>query len=160
LILLDRPLGWSRLTALLQDGRREMLDRYTGLSVVRFFAQYCPDRIHRDILAEAIDPLLDQPDMADIVVEQYRLWGRWEKTGRIVSLYGRGGFNLPGIKRPVLRFALSCPEQTPGRVKAAALVRALRELAPEWVADAEELLRLEEQSRREEADRKKTVPQP
>lgn len=144
LILLDKPAGWSRLNALLRDPRREFSDRYAGQKAVRFLATHCPAVASRDELAAALDPLLDQPDITDLAIEDLRRWGRWEMTDHVLALYGRGGFDIPIVKRAVLRFALSCPERSPGKAKAVALVKALRDQDAERVADAEELLRLEQ----------------
>jgi hypothetical protein len=158
LFLLDRPAARARLTELVRDPRREFLQRYAAVRVSRFLADYCPGVLSRNELAAALDPFLEQSDMADLVVDQFRKWCRWEKTDRVLALTGRGDGETAVrlINRAVLRFALSCPEGSPERARAAPVVDAFRKQNTELIQDVEESLRLEN----EEAKRNGAPPLP
>ena len=75
-----------------------------------------------------------------MAVEDLRKWEAWDHTEHILGLYGRTGFNVPVIKRSILRFALSCP---PSHAQAAAFVAARRKEDPQYVDEVIELLRYE-----------------
>jgi hypothetical protein len=140
-VMLDRKAGWEYLHNLLRDGGKDMIVRYAGLRTVRFLWDFRPDLIPHEELVKGLDVLLNQPDIADLAIEDLRKWERWERAGQVLALYGKPGFDVPVIKRSILRYALSCPpEKSP---EAAAFVAKMRKENPDWVADAEELLKLE-----------------
>jgi len=88
--------------------------------------------------------------VADSVLAGYLMLQRkqgWEYLHGILSdsrrnsccpLYGKPGFDIPIIRRPILGYALSCPEKA-----AKDFVEQSRKRDPEMVKDAEELLKLE-----------------
>jgi hypothetical protein len=75
-----------------------------------------------------------------MAMEDLRKWKAWHLTERIVALYGRPGFDVPIIKRAILRFALSCPE---GNEKAKEFIEKRKKEDPQYVEEVAELLRLE-----------------
>lgn len=140
-VMLDHAAGWQYLAGILKNTNEQMLVRYAALRAARFFYDFRPDVIPQSEVVSAVDVLLDQSDIADLVIEDLRKWGRWEKTDRVLGLFGKPSHDVMVIKRSILRFALSCPpDKSP---KAVAFVAEQRKRDPEWVADAEELLRLE-----------------
>src|SRR5262249_29496948 len=140
-VMLDRAAGWQFLTGLLKNANEQMLVRYAALRSARFYYDMRPDVVPQNDVVAAIDILLDQGDIADLAIEDCRRWGRWEKADRVLDLFNRPSHDVPVVKRSILRFALSCPpERSP---RAAAFVAEQRKRDPEWVSDAEELLRLE-----------------
>jgi hypothetical protein len=158
LILLDHPSGLSRLNRLIRDPKAEFQDRLSGLWVVRFFGRECPHMLSPQELNEALDPLLDQTDLADIVIHDLARWQRWEKTDRVLAKFGSGRnpSEVKMIKHAVCLFALSLPAGSKERAKAEPILKAMRAEDPEWVSDVEEMLRAEA----DVESRKKATPKP
>ena len=131
--------GWAHIRGVLGDGKKEFMFRYAALRAVRFFWEWRPDVVSQRELVEAASQLLDQGDIADLAIEDLRKWGREECMDQVLGLYGRKSHDVPIVKRSILRYALSFPDNP----KAAAFVAARRAEDPEAVKDAEELLKLE-----------------
>jgi hypothetical protein len=83
--------------------------------------------------------LLEQKDITDLAIEDLRKWQRWEMTGRILGLCQKEAYEIPIVRRAILRFCLqsSSPE-------AKRYVEEQRRKDSQGVADAEELLKLEQ----------------
>ncbi|MER3416491.1 MAG: hypothetical protein C4297_09805 [Gemmataceae bacterium] len=139
-VMLKPKEGWSYLRALLADGQKEFVRRYAGLRTVRFLWENHPEIVDQKTLLEGLKPLLDQPDIADLAIEDLRKWRQWQVADRIIDLAGRESHNVPIIQRAIIRFALSCP---PSIERAAAFVKEQRARDPDRVKDIEELLKLE-----------------
>src|SRR5207248_9726463 len=123
---------------MLKDPSKEFMLRYAALRAVRFFWDSRPDVMDKKKLVGGVCQLLEQSDIADLAIEDLRKWGRWEVCDRILELQNKKSHDIPIIRRSILRFALSCPEQ-----KARAFVDQCRKRDPEMVKDTEELLKLE-----------------
>jgi hypothetical protein len=137
-LMLDLKEGWSYLTALLANSNEEFLLRYAGLRTLRFLWDQRPDLVGKKDLVQGMKLLLSQNDMADFAVEDLRKWHQWEMTDQVLDLYGKKGYDIPVIRRAILRFALQSPQ-----TRAAAFVREQRQRDGDWVKDTEELLKLE-----------------
>jgi len=130
--------GWEYLLAVLGNGKSDFTRRYAGLRTLRFLWEYRQDLVPQKELVGALTILLDQPDIADLAIEDLRKWKQWDQLDRILALAGRSSHDVPIVQRAILRFALSCPS-----TKAAAFVDAQRKRDPERVKDVEELLKLD-----------------
>ena len=132
--------GWEYVRGTLKDKDKEFLMRYAALRTVRFLWEYRPDLVAKKELAMGVAQLLSQDDIADLAVEDLRKWGVWEKTDQVLGLQKSEAYKTPIVRRSVLRFALSCPNNK----AAAAYVAEQRKADPASVRDAEELLKLEQ----------------
>jgi hypothetical protein len=97
--------------------------------------------------------LLDQPDVADLAIEDLRKWQVWDLADRILALKDKEPHNIPIIKRSILRYALECPKES-----AKAFVDARRKADPDAVQSSEELLKLEKMPPSPPAVTPKTAP--
>jgi hypothetical protein len=138
-VLLKPKEGWSYLRGVLKDDREDFPVRYAGLRTIRFLWDTRPDLVDKKELVEGVCLLLPQSDIADLAINDLRRWGRWEALERVLALSESKAHNLPVVRRSILRFALSC-QHLP---RAAAFVKKMRQQDPEWVSEAEELLKLE-----------------
>jgi hypothetical protein len=138
-ILLQPKEGFQYTRSLLKDPKNEFLLRYAALRTVRFFHDSREDVVPRKDVIEASTLLLDQPDIADLAIEDLRKWKCWELTGRILGLKNKESHDVPIIHRSILRFALCSPDK-----QAARYVEQIRKEDPEMVSNAEELLKLEQ----------------
>jgi hypothetical protein len=140
-ILLDRKAGSAYLEGILKDPSKDFTLRYAALRAVRFLWDYRSDVLPRKELLQAVTPLLDQGDIADLAIEDLRKWQQWQLADHILGLQSKASHNVPIVRRAILRFALACPGK-----EAAAYVVAQRKKDPRMVQDAEELLKLDAQA--------------
>ncbi len=137
-MMLDPKEGWQHLTNLLKDGNQEFLLRYAGLRTLRFFWDQRPDLYPKKELVQGITLILGQSDMADFAIEDLRKWHQWQLTDQCLDLFGKKTYDIPVIRRAILRFALQSPE-----ARAKTFVQEQRKRDADWVKDTEELLKLE-----------------
>jgi hypothetical protein len=132
--------GWAYVRGILKDPKKEFLLRYAALRAVRFLWEFRPDLVDRKELSGGAALLLEQSDIADLAIEDLRKWQAWDMTDRVLGLRGKAPFEVPIVRRSILRFALSNKDSK----AACAYVDEQRKKDPEAVADAEELLKLEQ----------------
>lgn len=133
--------GFDYIKSTLKDGKKEFLVRYAALRAIRFFWDYRPDLVSKADSAAAAAILLDQNDISDLAIEDLRKWERWELADRILGLQKTAAFEVPIVRRAILRYALAAAKASPA---AAAYVAEQRKKDAQAVADAEELLKLEQ----------------
>jgi hypothetical protein len=131
--------GWAYIKGLLGDSSKEFTIRYAALRAARFFWDSRPDIIEHKDVAAAVCQLLPQNDIADLAIEDLRKWKYWDAAGQVLDLRNKESHNIPIIRRAILRYALSCPNNQ----VAEAYVTELRKKDARLVKDAEELLKLE-----------------
>ncbi len=131
--------GWEYIQSILKDPSKEFTLRYAALRTVRFFWDSRPDIIKHEDLAAAVCLLLPQNDIADLAIEDLRKWKQWDIASQVLDLRNKESHNIPIIRRSILRYALSCPNNQ----VAVAFVDELRKKDARLVKDAEELLKLE-----------------
>jgi hypothetical protein len=139
-VVLEPKEGWARVRDFSRDGKTEFRFRYGALRAARFLWDQRPDLVTHADVAEAVAVMLDQSDIADLVVDDLRLWGRWDMLDRVLSLEGKKFFEVAPVRRAVVRFALRCPVHP----AAERFLAGQSKKDPQWVADVEELLKLEE----------------
>jgi hypothetical protein len=132
--------GWAYIQSFLKDGKKEFLVRYAALRAVRFFWEYRNDLVSKDECAEGVALLLNQSDIADLGIEDLRKWQRWDMAERVLALRKTDAFEVPIVRRSILRYALAAKD-SPAAQQYVAEQRAKDAQA---VADAEELLKLEQ----------------
>jgi hypothetical protein len=138
--MLQPKEGWKYTYDILKDGKKEFMIRYAALRTVRFLWDSRPDLVGKKELTAALGLLLDQSDIADLSIEDLRKRECWEMADRVLGLQKTEAYKIPIVRRAVLRFALSCK----GNTAAAAYVAEQRKKDAQSVADAEELLKLEQ----------------
>jgi hypothetical protein len=140
-VMLKPQEGWKYVRGILGDGKKDFMLRYAALRAARFFRDSRPDIISEKDVVAAVAILLDQSDIADLAIEDLRKWGQWQMADKVLALQGTPAFEVPIVRRSLLRFALSCED----RVAAAkAYVADQRKKDAQAVADAEELLKVEQ----------------
>lgn len=139
-LMLQPKEAWAHLTTISANPDMKFDFRYACLRTISFLWEQRPDLVDRKELTAGLAQLLDQSDLADFAVDYLRKYKCWETTNKVLDLFGKKGFEIPIIKRSVLRFALRSPE-----ARAVAFVEQQRRRDPEWVKDIDELLKLERQ---------------
>jgi hypothetical protein len=89
--------------------------------------------------------LLDRPELADLVVADLARMEDWEAQDRLMELYGAPDYDIPSIKRSIIRYMLVSAKfkpQTPEQSKPEHVVKGKKYLAeleerdPKTVKDA------------------------
>jgi hypothetical protein len=137
-VLLQPKEGWECLCNILRDGKKDFTTRYAALRAARFFHDFRSDVVAKKDVTAAVALLLDEPDVADLAIEDLRKWQVWSLAGRILALKDKDSHDIPIIKRSILRYALECPTE-----EAKAFVVERRKQDPDAVQSSEELLKLE-----------------
>jgi len=141
-VLLDPEGGLAYVTSLIKDTREDFLVRYAALRCLRFFWEYRDDVLAKKAIIASILPLLDQPDIVDLAVEDLRKWGQWEQAGKILPLFDKKSHDIPIVQRSIIKFALAAPADNKDCSAFIARMRADEKQA-ERVRDLEQLLELE-----------------
>jgi hypothetical protein len=139
--LLDPKSGWAFTRSLLKDPAHEFTVRYSALKSVRYLYTSKIGVVRNDDLLDGMRLLLDQSDMADLPIDDLRKWKCWKYTDQILGLAGRRGFDIPLVRRTLVRYALQCPD-----ARARRFVDEQRKINPELVELAEETLKTQVRS--------------
>jgi hypothetical protein len=146
-VMLKPKDGWAYTFAILKDGKKEFMLRYAALRAVRFLWDSRPDLVSKKELKEGMGVLLEQNDIADLAVDDLRKRCCWDMTARVLALRDTKAYEVPIVRRSILRFALGCKDNEKDASKKAAAVAYVEEQRKkdaQMVADAEELLKLEQ----------------
>jgi hypothetical protein len=137
--LLRPKEGLAQVRKVASQGKEEFMLRYQALKALRFLGRERPDVLPRAQLIEASCLMLEQPDIADLIIEDMRRLAEGSILDRVLSLYGKKEFDIPIIRRAIIRFALTLSKNP----KAAQFVEERRAEDPEGVEAVEEALKLE-----------------
>ena len=131
--------GWDLAATILQDAHRSFVERYAVVGMLRFYHAWKPDETRDDVL-RCLGLLVRQGEMADIAIEDLRLWEAWSACPEVLAQFDRKTHAAPIVRRAIVRYALCCPEPS-----AKAFIADLRRKEPSLVSDVEESLSFERQ---------------
>ena len=117
--LLDAPAGWKAIRGQFADPKAAFDRKLAALSAVRFLQAGRPKEMRAGILGVYADLLADA-DAADLVIDDLRRWGWWDKTADVLAVWGTPAGGVKEVRKAVLRYALACPEDAAKRFVAAA----------------------------------------
>jgi len=132
--------GWEFIVASMKDRNKHFMVRYNALKAVRFIWNYRPDLAKKKDMVEAVTLLIDHKDLGDMAIEDLRRWKCWDMADRVLALRSKEAYDVPIIRRAVLRYSIQCQDNA----ECVRHVAEMRKKDPEMVRDAEELLRLQE----------------
>jgi hypothetical protein len=141
-VMLDAKAGMSHVGGLIKEPKEDFLVRYAALRCLRFFWEYRDDVIRKADVVEALKPLLDQPDIADLAIEDLRKWQQWDLATHIIGLFDKPTHDVSIIQRSIIKYALTAPAENKTAAAFLARMRADPKQA-ERVRDLEQLLELE-----------------
>jgi hypothetical protein len=139
-IYLRQKEGWELACAVLQEPRQPFARRVAVLGALRFYHAWRPRESGEPIL-RCLDVLINQPDMADLAIEDLRRWQMWDLTGNVLAQFAKESHSAPITRRAILRYGLSCPDPA-----ARDFIASQRKLNAGLVADVEESLQFEKQN--------------
>lgn len=125
-------------------------ETYAAMQALRFMWKYEPGTIAKEDLRASMRVLLERPELADLVIADLSRWEDWEVTDRLIVMYDEEDFNIPSIKRAIIRYLLVCSSQEsevagdpPAHVvKAASALEDIQEKDPKIYRDAKRFFRL------------------
>lgn len=88
-------------------------ETFAAMQALRFMWTYGDGRIPADDLRSAMRVLLDRPNLADLVIVDLARWHDWSVMERLVSLYGADQYDVPSIKRAIVRFLMIAEKANP-----------------------------------------------
>ncbi|HEY3789798.1 MAG TPA: hypothetical protein VGL71_13130, partial [Urbifossiella sp.] len=109
-IMLAPKEGWPFAAAILAEEKRGYAVRLSALSTVRFFQATRIAECKPEVL-RCCAALLPHGDLADQAVEDLRRWGYWDLTRDVLAQYGKPTHGAPLVKRSIVRYALTCPNE-------------------------------------------------
>jgi hypothetical protein len=153
-VLLDPKDGLNYIGGIIKDAKVDFLVRYAALRSMRFFWEYRDDILKKPDIVAAVQPLLDQPDIVDLAVEDLRKWEQWDLAPKVIGLFDKPTHDASIIQRSIIKFALSAPSTNQ---ECGGFISRLRadEKQAERVRDLEQLLELEKPRPTPKSDPKK-----
>lgn len=145
-LLLTGEKGLDVLDATkLKDKKSSFSETYAAMGAIRFIWQYGKETIKPERLRVSMRLLLDKPELADLVIADLARMEDWDAQDQLMGLYGAEDFDIPSIKRSIVRYMLvsakfkpQTPEQSePEHVlKGKKYLAELEERDPKTVKDA------------------------
>jgi hypothetical protein len=90
----------------LKDPDGEFSETYAAMTALRFFWSETPGRIPDERLRESMRLLLNRSELADLAITDLARWKDWSVTDRLMELYDDSDYDIPSIKRAIIRFYL------------------------------------------------------
>lgn len=130
-----------------KDKKVPFSETYSALQALRFMWSYGDGRIKPERLRESMRLLLDRPELTDLVIADLARWKDWSIQKRLMDMYGKEEFNVPSIKRAVIKFMIASSKDVPmgdaGKnlpqhaTDGSAYLKTLREKDPKLVQEVE-----------------------
>ncbi len=83
-------------------------ETYATVNTLRFMRKYEPDRVPLERLANSMYLLLDRPELSDLIIADLARWKDWSVQGRLMKMFDDEEFQIPSIKRAIVRYMLAC----------------------------------------------------
>lgn len=81
-------------------------ETFAAMQALRFMWTYGSGKIAPERLQKSMRILLDRPEMADLVIADLARWKDWTIQDKLMAKYGEGEYNIPSIKRAIVRYML------------------------------------------------------
>lgn len=137
----------------INDPKVPFSETYAARQAILFLNSYGAGKIPGERLRVSLRKLLEKrPEMADLTIGDLARMKDWQLQGRLMELYGEDAFNVPAVKRSIVRFMLASirdvpqggGEKTPPHVESAKQhLDTLRKRDPKLVAEAEKFFSLD-----------------
>ncbi len=134
-VLLDPKAGWPFTQAVLADDKQPFSVRLSAIGAVRFFQATRGAECKVDVL-KCCAALLPHGDFADQAVEDLRRWGYWDLSADVFAQFDKPTHSAPIVRRGIVRYALTCPNDDAKR-----FIAAVKQRDPKLVAAVEEQLK-------------------
>ena len=96
----------------LKNKKAPFSETYAAMQALRFMWQYGDGRIAPDRLRASMRILLERPELADLVIADLSRMKDWSTQDKMMSIYDDEDYNIPSIKRAIVRYMLSSTKDT------------------------------------------------
>jgi hypothetical protein len=100
-----------------KDRKVAFSETYAAMMGLRFMWQYAGGRIPNERLMQSMRILLERPELADLVIADLARWNDWSVQQRLMDIYGKGDYNIPSIKRAIIRYMLTSTQAKPANAE-------------------------------------------
>jgi hypothetical protein len=97
----------------LQSKEVPFSETYAAIQALRFLWTYGNGRIPAERLRTSMRLLLDRPEVSDLVIADLARWKDWSVQSRLMELYGAEEYNIPSIKRAIIRYMIASTKDVP-----------------------------------------------
>jgi hypothetical protein len=136
----------------LANPQAPIADVHSAMTALRFLWEYAEGVVPKDRIKQALHPVLDRPEAADLAITDLARWKDWTVQDRLMDLFKRGNPENPlgeiAVRRAIIRYMLASTQDAateqdppPHVLKGRQYLDELRELDPRGVAAAERLFR-------------------
>lgn len=127
------------------DPQTPFHETYAAVQALRFIWSYGAEQVPHERVLKTMRTLIDRPALCDIVINDLARWKDWSLQDRILGLYGTKGFDIPSIRRAMIRYLIAsskdlpegATEPPPHVIKGRELVEELRKKDPKRVSEVE-----------------------
>lgn len=131
--------------AKIADPQTPFHETYAAVQALRFIWSYGAEQVPHERVLKTMRTLIDRPALCDIVINDLARWKDWSLQDRILGLYGTKGFDIPSIRRAMIRYLIAsskdlpegATEPPPHVIKGRDLVEQLRKKDPKRVSEVE-----------------------
>jgi hypothetical protein len=102
----DRGLQLLEATKI-ANPNANLTERYAGILAVRFMWQYGGNKIEVERLRQSMRLPVEQPELADLAIADLARMKDWKSLDRLIELYDAEAFDIPSVKRTIVRFTFS-----------------------------------------------------
>ncbi len=96
----------------LRDKKAPFSETYAAMQALRFMWQYGDNRISAERLRQSMRILLERPELADLVIADLSRMKDWSMQDRLMTMYDEEAYNVPSIKRAIVRYMLAATKDT------------------------------------------------
>lgn len=98
-------------TRILQDEKVPFSSAFAAMQAIRFLHSTATERVPVARLRKSMRLLVCRPEIADLAIADLGRMNDWEIQDQLVSLYGQEPFDVPSVKRAIVRYLLRCSKQ-------------------------------------------------
>jgi len=88
-------------------------ETYAAWTAVGVMRDQFPDVIPPDRANQALHLLLNRPELADLAISDLARAKDWTLQDRLMSMYDGEEFDIPSVKRAIVRYFMMCADQMP-----------------------------------------------
>lgn len=127
-------------------------ETYAAMQAIRFMWNFGDGRIDPQLLRETMRTLLSRPELAEMVIADLARWEDWDAQDRIFKMYNTEAYQIPGIKRSIIRYFTAAMQDVPEKsgktgnvpkhvTQAREYYAAIKKMDPERVEGVEQYLK-------------------
>jgi len=97
----------------IEDKKVAFSETFAAMQALRNLWIYGDNRIPAERLKETMRLLLERPELTDLVISDLARWKDWSIQGRLMELYGAEDYDIPSIKRAIVRYMMASIKDVP-----------------------------------------------